>query len=194
MMMYAALNTKKILINAIECQNDDQYFCPTCCLPVKLVSAEEKPYFKHQSKSFNHINERDIHRMGKEKLFFAWQNFTGRLVEMEIYLPTIDQRPDILVGKKLAIEYQCALINVNKLNQRVKSYQMKRIDNLWILGGDYLSSTINRLHLKFIAYRPDWGFHLLMFDAKNDLLTLFFEIRFVGPFNKIIFRRKKFLY
>ena len=192
--MYAALNSEKKLINAIECNNQDEYFCPRCTLPVKLVLKGDIPYFKHESSRNNDVNERDIHKLGKELLAEGFKQMGHTRVESEVHLKTINQRPDIIVENEVVIEYQCAKINVRKLASRVNSYYHANLKNYWILGGDYLDNKVTRQHLKFISYSNNWGFYLIMFDPLTKKITLFYEIRFMGPFNKICFRRKHFNY
>ncbi|AKP68181.1 competence protein CoiA [Companilactobacillus ginsenosidimutans] len=192
--MYAALNEKSQLINAIECDNQEEYFCPKCTLPVKLVSTTATPFFRHENQRDNDVNEREIHKKGKALLIEAISKLGYSDVKTEVYLNKISQRPDILVADKIAVEFQCAKIDARKLAGRVTSYFRAGIDNYWILGGDYLDDSISKQHLKFISYNVNWGFHIIMLDTESEKITLFYEIRFMGPFNKICFRRKHFNY
>ncbi|MCH4008836.1 competence protein CoiA [Companilactobacillus sp.] len=190
--MYAALNEKQQLINAIQCKNEGKYFCPRCQMPVKLTINEGTPFFRHENTHFNETNERDIHKHGKDILVKGLSKAYGRPIKSEVFLSKLEQRPDIMVNKQTVIEYQCAKIDLRKLSQRVMSYYHAGIDNYWILGGDYLDDKLTKQHLKFINHKPEWGFYILMLDSIKQKFTLFYEIRFVGPFNKIAYRKKSF--
>ena len=80
------------------------------------------------------------HRHGKELLYrwFERQNFH---VDIEHYLPQIQQRPDIFIeraGRKIAIEYQCANLSIEQLYKRTYSYWRAGIQVIWIIGGNQL--------------------------------------------------------
>ena len=84
------------------------------------------------------------HRHGKELLYkwFKRQNFH---VDIEHYLPEIQQRPDIFIeraGRKVAIEYQCANLSIEQLYKRTYSYWRAGIQVIWIIGGNQLKSTL----------------------------------------------------
>lgn len=190
--MYAALNEKNILINAQDCENRENYFCPKCKQPVKLVEGAARAFFKHENQRTNDINEHEYHKNGKRLLVEALQQVQTANVRTEHYLKQIDQRPDILIGDHLAIEYQCAKISVSKLACRVKNYFQANINSIWILGRDYLSSSLTKQHLKFVNYQPNWGFYILMFDPLKKVLVIFYWIRFLGPFNKLTYSKRIF--
>lgn len=191
--MYAALNQDKQLTNAIESNFDDKYYCVRCERPVILIKNDNNAFFRHENVSHNDENERDIHKKGKELIIDSLKILGYKDIESEYYLKTIKQRPDILIDHKTVIEYQCAKINVNKLSDRVASYHALKIPNIWILGGEYLSNQIYRVHLKFVSYRKSWGFYLIMLDSMQEQINLFYEIKLFGPFNKIKYKRKTFL-
>lgn len=80
------------------------------------------------------------HRHGKELLYrwFKRQNFH---VDIEHYLPQIQQRPDIFIeraGRKIAIEYQCANLSIEQLYKRTYLYWRAGIQVIWIIGGNQL--------------------------------------------------------
>ena len=85
------------------------------------------------------------HRHGKELLYrwFERQNFH---VDIEHYLPQIQQRPDIFIeraGRKIAIEYQCANLSIEQLYKRTYSYWRVGIQVIWIIGGNQLKSNLH---------------------------------------------------
>lgn len=191
--MYAALNQDKQLINAVESNFDDKYYCVKCERPVILIKNDNSAFFRHENSSHNEENERDIHKKGKELIIDALKILGYKEIESEYYLKTIKQRPDIFVNRRTIVEYQCAKINTEKLSNRVESYHALKIPNIWILGGEYLSNQIYRAHLKFVSYRKPWGFYLIMLDSMQEQINLFYGIKLFGPFNKIKYQRKIFL-
>ncbi|WP_125771374.1 competence protein CoiA [Companilactobacillus furfuricola] len=192
--MYAALDEKDQLINAIDCDKAGKFKCPNCQRPVVLIRGEKTPFFKHESEHYNEINERPVHKKGKSMLMKALRDSTSAScqIEEEVYLEDIDQRPDIMVDGKTVIEYQCAKLDLKRLSKRVNSYKDKGLENLWILGGDYLSEKITKQHLKFLSYNPSWRFYIVMLNTETKKLSLFYEVRFVGPFNRLAYHKKTF--
>ncbi|APX72284.1 hypothetical protein M5C72_03855 [Companilactobacillus allii] len=191
--MYAAFNQNKKLVNAIESNFEDQYFCANCNRPVKLIRNDNNSFFRHENACNNEENERSIHKKGKKLIVDALKIIGYKDITLEHYLKTIKQRPDIMIDQRIVIEYQCAKINIDKLMNRVESYHALGITNIWILGGEYLSNKLYRVHMKFISYNLNWGFYLLMLDSEHDQISLFYGIRFFGPFNKVQYKRKIFL-
>ncbi|GAQ01189.1 competence protein [Companilactobacillus farciminis] len=114
-------------------------------------------------------------------------------VEEEFFLPEIQQRPDIfLVDQKIAIEYQCALLKINLLEERILGYRRLGIKSIWILGGDYLDDRVHKKHLKFINFSDKLGYYIIMLDSIKQAFTVFHHIKFIGPFNQIFFQRQIF--
>lgn len=190
--MYAALNQQGTLINACDAISTDSYICSQCLKPVKLILGSAKPFFRHESLNNNSVHERLIHQQGKAIIAQVLQNHWQVPVELEIFLPDIQQRPDILVDRKLAFEYQCAKIDVQELVKRVQGYSSKKFVNIWILGGNYLSEKLTSEHLKFLAYNEKWKYYLMLFDSQRIRLIIFHHIKFVGPFSKITAQKKVF--
>jgi len=190
--MYAALNKKGQLIYAQDAVEKQKYFCSQCNRPVKLVVTTKKTFFRHESANTNSVNERLKHVQGKFLIATTLTKILAVNVELEHFLPEIQQRPDLWVNQHLAVEYQCAKIDVQTLEQRVSGYRQAGVQNLWILGGDYLANKIRREHLKFINYSSDLGYYLLMLDSQKQKFTFFYQIEFVGPFSQIVSQRQVF--
>jgi len=192
--MYAALNENGILTYAQDAVENQEYFCSQCSKPVKLIVTNARNFFRHENKKYNNINERSIHRQGKTLVATTLNKYLNVEIETEHFLPELQQRPDIWVNQHIAIEYQCAKIDVQTLSDRVKGYRQAGIPNLWILGGDYLSPRVKREHLKFINYSGDLGYYLLMLDSQSRKFIFFYQIEFIGPFSQIVFQRKTYMY
>jgi len=190
--MYAALTKEGTLINAQEAKKDQKYYCCQCAKQVKLISTESRVYFRHKNEVDNETNERIIHMKGKGLIISEIAKFCPDRLETEVYLAKIQQRPDVLINRQIAIEYQCAKINIKTFEERVQGYRQQNIHDIWILGGNYLDVRIRREHLKFISYNENLGYYLLMLDSEHRRFTIFHQIKFVGPFNKIIFQEQVF--
>lgn len=189
--MYAALNESGTLIYAQNAKEKDKYFCCRCEKPVKLIATKARKYFRHLNKTNNDINERSIHSVGKKIILDLLKNHSN--VEEEFFLPEIQQRPDIfLVDQKIAIEYQCALLKINLLEERILGYRHLGIKSIWILGGDYLDDRVHRKHLKFINFSDKLGYYIIMLDSIKQAFTVFHHIKFIGPFNQVFFQRQIF--
>ncbi len=86
---------------------------------------------------------------GKLSLY-EWLRGENQAVQLETYLSTIQQRPDILVERnrrKIAIEYQCARITKEEIIKRQVGYQKLGIIPIWILGAKLLKR-IGKNHLQ----------------------------------------------
>lgn len=191
MKMYAALNQQGILTYAQVAIEKETYYCCNCGQKVKLILTASKNYFRHTNKITNDINERQIHVLGKQIILTELKKL-NLPVETEHYLPQICQRPDLLVNQRLAVEYQCAKINIQTLTKRIRGYQQLKLPSIWILGGNYFSQQVKQEHLKFIDYNLNWGFYLIMLNSVQKQLILFHHIKFLGPFNKIFAQKEIF--
>ncbi|TQR17578.1 competence protein CoiA [Psychrobacillus soli] len=114
--------------------------CLQCNEEVILRSGPIKiPHFAHRQKSacihsFSE-GESEDHLNGKLQLhaFFLQHN---SIPQLEPFIGTIKQRPDILVNNKysqVAIEYQCSQILPTTIESRNIGYKQQQIDPLWIL-------------------------------------------------------------
>lgn len=190
--MYAALNDADKLIYAIEVDRIEQFRCPKCLKEVKLIQKNDTAYFQHLNNKFNEINERDIHKCGKDILVRDFSELGYLDIKQEAFLSEIKQRPDIMLADNLVLEYQCAIIKTSKLKERIEGYNKLGIKSVWILGGSYLNNKILKKHLKFLSYDNNWGFYLIMLDSNKKVYQLFYQIRYVGLFNKIIYNKIEF--
>lgn len=190
--MYAALDKNGKLTYAQQAVENKDYYCCHCDKKVKLILTAARKYFRHTNKNNNGINERIIHIKGKNILMEVLQGCGYQNIESEVYLKQIQQRPDILVDRQLVFEYQCAKLDVQTLSQRVTGYRSMNLQNIWILGGGYVTDRIKREHFKFINFNHNWQYYLVMLDSLHQEFWLFYQIVFAGPFNKIIFKKRRF--
>ena len=116
------------------------FFCPQCKSNVQLkIGSIKIPHFAHLTKNDCETQfsegETVTHLLGKHHLYQLFQQL-GYDVELESYLPTLKQRPDLLVmmknGKCIVIEFQCSTISKEYLLSRNKGYQSENIQPIWI--------------------------------------------------------------
>jgi len=151
----------------IETMRDNIYFCPSCREQVLIKAGPRTlPHYAHKPGSSCSVaqgGEGPYHELGKLQLL-SWLKQQGYEVYLESFIPSIQQRPDILVkarGKRIAIEYQCCRISSEIIEKRTSGYQKEGIIPLWILGGNLL----NRKKPHTLALAP---FEQLFFHQFND--------------------------
>ena len=74
--------------------------------------------------------ETEEHLSAKE-LLYEW--LTDETIEIEAYLPDLQQRPDLLVGKT-AIEVQCSALSWRRFVQRTEKYLAYNYSPWWLPG------------------------------------------------------------
>ncbi|WP_274379959.1 competence protein CoiA [Paenisporosarcina cavernae] len=125
----------------IELRKTTIFHCPACLQPVKLKVGNVKiAHFSHTPSatctSFFSENESPHHLQGKWQFYSFFQSL-GYSVTLEHYLPSIQQRPDLLVtrnGRSIAIEVQRSTIPIEHVNERTNGYASIGIETCWILA------------------------------------------------------------
>ncbi|MFD1040710.1 competence protein CoiA [Virgibacillus byunsanensis] len=124
----------------IKLKAEEQFVCPTCNEPV-IVKAGSKiiPHFAHRSTlncPSSEGGEGPYHEKGK-LLLYQWLKNQHLEVGLEVYLPEIIQRPDLLmrIGEKtIAMEFQCARVPLEQINSRNAGYMKLGITPIWVIG------------------------------------------------------------
>lgn len=123
-----------------QLRKERQFYCPQCKNNVQLKIGEIKiPHFAHlkvsSCESQFSEGESEQHLLGKEHLYQLFLKL-GYEVELESYIPTLQQRPDLLVKTKeektIAIEFQCSNISSDYLQSRNTGYKLENIQPIWI--------------------------------------------------------------
>ncbi|MGN7477096.1 competence protein CoiA [Solibacillus silvestris] len=117
-----------------------QFFCPQCSEQLLLKVGQIKiPHFAHQKNSSCHSlfseGESAAHLLGKQQLFQLFKKLQLNPF-LEPYLPSLKQRPDILIRKndrQYAIEFQCSPISHDLFRQRTNGYRKADIIPIWLL-------------------------------------------------------------
>lgn len=153
MNLLVAINSKLNQINLLEFNSKDEvinmkkngpFFCPICKNLVRLkIGQKKRAHFAHVDliECKNERKETRQHIEGKYDLYQYFKRF-NELVEVEKFIPEINQRPDLMIKFKnhtLYIEYQCSKIPLDVLIKRTESYQKLNHKILWILGESLLS-------------------------------------------------------
>lgn len=140
--MLIALNHNNQLVHASEeKKGGSQYLCPGCGSKVHLKKGQFRmPHFAHYRNADCSVfseGETEEHIEGKQ-LLFDWLRASDIPVQMEAYLPHLQQRPDLLCrlpgSIPLAIEFQCSRLDSKRMLERSKGYLDNGYEVLWILG------------------------------------------------------------
>ncbi|TSI04232.1 competence protein CoiA [Lysinibacillus sp. BW-2-10] len=133
------LNTTLPHTTLKQLRKTQQFYCPQCKQRLQLKVGQVKiPHFAHIANSdceerFSE-GESNAHLEGKEHLFTFFQTLNVQ-VQLEPYLPTIQQRPDLLIfynNKPIAIEFQCSFLSFERLTERNRGYSSATITPIWI--------------------------------------------------------------
>ncbi len=118
------------------------FYCQMCKEPVQLKLGTKKQWhFAHQANfECDFLIERETlyHLKGKRHLY-EWLKRQFNEVALEVYLPIIRQRPDLLLRYQhtlYALEFQCSPISPTLLTKRTNGYLQLGITPMWILGGN----------------------------------------------------------
>ncbi|WP_442417883.1 competence protein CoiA [Oikeobacillus pervagus] len=123
-----------------ELRKLNHFFCPQCQSPLLFKIGQKRiPHFSHRHTNDCHSfseHESPRHLQGKLDLF-NWLKNQQMAVQLEAYLPTLQQRPDLfLPDQSIAIEFQCSTIPENLFCKRTSVYQQHQLFPFWIFGGN----------------------------------------------------------
>lgn len=175
--MFIVKNKTNQLFNILEPSNleGDDFYCPQCSSPVRYRSGKVmRPHFAHLSRKecqFFTENESAQHLSLKSELY-SWLAIAEK-VELEKYLPEMNQLADLLVNKRLALEVQCSSLSISRLQERTRAYHEAGFQVLWLLGKDlWLKDRLTKLHYQFLYFSMNMGFHLWELDDERKELRL----------------------
>lgn len=128
------------MINAQFARPGEHYFCPACQHPVQVRRGKVKiTHFAHLPGANCAVSEGETseHLIGKQQLY-EWLLASCEEPQLEVYLPEINQRPDLLLKKVgVAVEFQCSPLTIQRLQERNAGYRRLGIRPIWILGQPY---------------------------------------------------------
>lgn len=171
--MLMAKNHQGLWCSALEIsQAKDDYFCPDCQQSVYLRKGVKRlshfaHYQKCESPQFSE-GETTEHLKGK-LLLYQWASMFCDSVQLEAYIPELQQRPDILIcyqGKQIALEFQCSPISLEQLSNRTQGYQNAGYKVIWIVGGKHAK----QINTKFMYLSTD--IYLIVLDVLQERVFL----------------------
>ncbi len=180
MLMAMTEKNQSIMASDLQADRTEQLWCPGCKNRVFLKNGKNKvPHFAHYAKeACDTFSEGETleHLNGKTQLYTHFKNL-GYPAELEAYLKELKQRPDILmvVGeKKIAVEYQCSPLPIERMIERTVQYNRFGYTVCWILGEKLFRKgmPLTTLQKSFIQYSPDYAFYLLQYSSTKQKLIL----------------------
>lgn len=175
--------------SAIRLRKQKKFYCPICKEPLMLKAGPVKiPHFshRHRSQCTGAASEPESPRHLKGKLdLFEWCKISRLDASLELYLPDIKQRPDLLVksgGKQYAIEFQCTPISVQTVEKRSMRYLLSGIKPIWIVGGPPFHKRKTREIFELTEYH--WALSIKVndqtmlagYEPENGLVSLITHI------------------
>lgn len=175
--MFVAKNRQSQLINVLEgrIEKGQEFFCPSCQSALRLKEGRVKQtHFAHislQDCHFQWENESTQH-LSLKAAIYAWAR-QHHAVQVEAYIPEIEQVADILLEKKLALEVQCSSLSISRLKERTLDYRQTGLQVLWLLGRNlWLKDHLNALQKQFLNFSQNMGFFLWELDDEKQELRL----------------------
>lgn len=153
----------------------DSYFCPACKASLIFKNGlVYTPHFAHRTLNDCHAwseNESAQHLSLKLQLF-EWFHQSEK-VELEKYLPELEQTPDLLVNDRIAIEIQCSSLSLKRLKERTENYQAYGFKVIWLMGKDlWIKKGMTTLQKNLMGFSENRGFYFWELDEKNQKLRL----------------------
>lgn len=175
--MLLAKDEKGRLINALEEEPSPGQVlrCPACSGAVRFKKGRVlRPHFAHvalEDCRFYTENESAEH-LGLKAALYGWAR-QDQSVQVEAFLPELQQIADLLVGQDLALEVQCSPLSLDRLEERSRSYRQQGYQVLWLLGRKlWLGESLSSLQKNFLYFSQNMGFHLWELDEEKQLLRL----------------------
>lgn len=134
--MFLANDENGLQVMALDAVKNGRYFCPVCETPVILKAGSVKvPHFSHhhilQCSRYLYKRESLLHLKLKHDLYLELNRHYD--TSMEYYLDSIEQIPDILIERSLALEIQLSRISPELILSRTAGYSKLGIRVIWLL-------------------------------------------------------------
>lgn len=160
---------------AIEGYRKQPHYCPTCQEEVILKNGLTKQgHFAHQPQSKCQVfseGETREHLLGKA-LLAQWCQRSQVSYQLEAYLSDLKQRPDLLIAKEVAVEFQCSPLNYQRFLERTKKYHEAGYQVLWFLGRRFfLQKAFSQFQKGCLNVSQERGFYLWELKVAEKILT-----------------------
>lgn len=180
--MLVALNETENIVNLLELNPTyladlaRQFLrCPACKSQIRLKNGRIKtPHFAHVSlATCQYYSENEsLQHLTLKKRLYHWFKQTEQ-VEIEHFLPDLQQTPDLLVNKTLAIEIQCSHLSIQRLRERTEMYRANGYTVLWLMGKDlWLDENMTEFKRQLLYLTQNAGFYYWELDLQREKLRL----------------------
>ncbi|SFB84004.1 competence protein CoiA [Alkalibacterium subtropicum] len=194
--MFTALNKQHHLVTASEYTGERPCYCPGCREEVIFRKGKiNQAHFAHKNQSLCQTfseGETVAHIEGK-LLLYHWFKKEEIEVELEAYLPEVNQRPDLLIqynGFSVAIEYQCSPISKETIRSRTEGYNRNNIKVIWILGEKLkVNKALTTRHYEYLSLNTHGSYHLFQLDGKEEQLEVITDIKGYGTRQSFMINR-----
>lgn len=139
--MLLAIDEENKKVLAEYAAKDQNYRCPSCKGPLILKQGEiVTTHFAHYPKKrcFSFSEGESVNHIEGKKLLYRWLSHYYSTVELEAFLPQIQQRPDLYFENerkdKICVEFQCSKLSRDEMVKRTLTYQRHNYTVWWILG------------------------------------------------------------
>ncbi|MEG0732645.1 MAG: competence protein CoiA family protein [Vagococcus sp.] len=162
----------------IEGLKKKKWFCPGCEEEVIIKNGTIMcSHFAHKNKCDCHIfseNESKEHLNGKKIIAESCRKF-GVPYEIEAFLPELNQRPDVLINKQIAIEFQCSSLKIERFKERTENYQRHGYQVVWLLGKKlHLKNKPSSLQKQFLYLSQNIGFYVWELEVIEKKLRILY--------------------
>lgn len=148
--MLIGLNQDNDLVHAQYAKESEDYRCPECLCELILRKGRHTiTHFAHKSNSAcsnSAMKKESLEHISSKHHIYAHLNNKVQ-VDMEYYLSEINQIPDIIINKRLIVEFQYSPINFTLLLSRTEGYHALNMDVKWI--GKDVTYSDGMLHLNY---------------------------------------------
>ena len=191
-MLSAMLNKKRIEASQMT-DKDLEYVCPFCKEKMILVKPYEKivDHFRHYNRcEFETEPETREHVNGKKILYDLFSSCKNiRSCEIEPKL-AFGRFPDLLLNKKVAVEFQCSTISLREFMERTEEYTRNKIYILWIFGTKHFFRSHedkDAVKVRFVekkAHMIYYGHVFYLDNETEELLAVSFSSYYEDRYNE----------
>ena len=191
--MFLAHDEHGTQVLAHDAKKSGRYFCPVCDTPVVLKAGSVKvPHFSHhhilQCSRYLYKRESLLHLKLKHDLYLQLNPHYD--TAMEFYLESIEQIPDILVERCLALEIQLSRISPDLILSRTRGYSKLGIKVIWLLDEKELKQEDGLLYLNH--FQLSTMISDIIYTVNTDTLHLAaWHIGHTASLNRFLFKKER---
>lgn len=188
--MFLAEDENGVQVYAHQASKGESYFCPVCQSPVRLKAGKVKvAHFSHQHiiqcTRYLYKKESLTHLKLKHDIYTELNKIYP--TAMEYYLADIEQIPDVLVDKTLAIEIQLSRISADLIVMRTEGYTKLGMKVIWLLNDSEIKKDGKVLTLNHFQYATTTAYRLFTIDIETLDVTVYHLGHHVGNHHFLYF-------